>query len=72
MQKFWVTTLISIILFVFSLSSAVAQEVKGPKMVIEKSAYDFKKVKEGEVLEHTFRVLNQGDQDLEIKRVKPG
>lgn len=29
-------------------------------------------LKEGEVIEHTFSVLNQGDEALEIVRVKPG
>ncbi len=72
MQKFLLTTLMSIILFVFSISSAAAREINGPDMFIANAVYEFKKVQEGETLEHTFRILNKGNQDLEIKRVSPG
>ena len=41
-------------------------------MVIVDKHYNFNTVMEGEVVDHTFRVLNQGDQALEIKDVKPG
>ena len=51
---------------------AIAQDAKGPKMVLKERVFDFKEVKEGEVIEHTFRVLNQGEGILEIKKVKPG
>jgi hypothetical protein len=50
----------------------MAQEFTGPKMVIRDPVFDFKEVKEGEVLDHTFKVFNHGDQDLVIKKVKPG
>ena len=43
----------------------------GPVVVINERTFDFKEVKEGASLEHTFSVLNKGDQDLEIKKVKP-
>jgi len=51
---------------------ALAREIQGPKMVLEELKFDFGEVKEGEVVSHTFRVLNQGDQPLEIRKVKPG
>jgi hypothetical protein len=41
-------------------------------MVMEERSFDFKEVKEGEVLDHAFKFLNKGDQTLEIKRVQPG
>ena len=41
-------------------------------MVLEEQKFDFGEVKEGEVISHDFKVLNQGDQTLEIKNVKPG
>jgi hypothetical protein len=43
----------------------------GPIAVIEESTFDFKEVKEGTTVQHVFRVLNKGDQALEIKNVKP-
>ena len=41
-------------------------------MVLKEGVFDFKEVKEGEVIAHTFKVLNLGDQTLKIIRVKPG
>ena len=54
------------------MSVAWAQEVIGPKMVIEEKSFDFKEVEQGRVIEHDFTVLNKGDQPLEIRKVKPG
>lgn len=44
----------------------------GPLMVLKETTFDFKEVKEGARVQHSFRVLNQGDQPLRIKRVEPG
>ena len=52
--------------------SAPAQEIKAPKMVLEEQEFDFKEVKEGEVINHTFKVLNKGDETLKIIKVRPG
>jgi len=41
-------------------------------MVLKEKVFDFKEVKEGETIEHTFLIFNQGGQPLEIKKVKPG
>jgi len=51
---------------------ARGQEVRGPKLVLEEREFDFGEVKEGKVVEHTFRLFNKGDQPLKIVRVKPG
>jgi len=40
-------------------------------MALKQQIHDFKNVLEGEVLEHTFEVQNQGDEPLRIERVKP-
>jgi type VI protein secretion system component VasK len=66
--------IIGVLFLVFSFWSnwALAQEVKGPKMVLKEDSVDLKEVKEGETLEYAFKVLNEGDQTLEIKNVKPG
>ena len=53
--------------------SALSQAVKkGPRLVLQEKVFDFGTVSEGEVIEHAFKVLNDGDQDLKIIRVKPG
>lgn len=57
---------------IFGTWPAVAQEIKGPLMVMEERFFNFKEVKEGAILEHTFKVLNKGNQTLEIKKVQPG
>jgi len=41
-------------------------------MVMPETSHDFKEVEEGTVLEHSFQVMNQGSQVLEIKNVNPG
>jgi hypothetical protein len=41
-------------------------------MVLKERAFDFKEVREGEVISHVFEVRNEGDQVLEIIRVRPG
>lgn len=62
-----------IILFLFMyLNTGLAQDGIGPKMVIEQTEYNAKEVKQGEIINHTFKILNTGDQVLEIKSVKPG
>jgi len=55
-----------------NLTTGLAQQAIGPRMVLEERYFDAKQVKEGEVIEHTFNVLNVGDSTLEIKKVKPG
>ena len=54
------------------LSVAWAQKAIGPRMVLKEKSVEYKEVNEGDIIEHTFKVLNEGDQPLEIKNVKPG
>lgn len=51
---------------------ALAQDIHGPKMILKEQKFDFGEVKEGDVISHVFQVFNQGDQPLEIRKVKPG
>ncbi len=51
---------------------ALAQDNKGPRMTVEGREFDFKEVKEGTVLEHTFKIFNNGNEPLKIISVKPG
>ena len=72
MKKYWLLGAVCLFLPSISGYSALAQETRGPKMVVRERVFDSKEVKEGEVIVHTFRVLNQGGQTLKIIRVKPG
>jgi len=42
-----------------------------PQIALKQQIHDFKNVLEGELLTHTFELLNQGDEALKIERVKP-
>jgi hypothetical protein len=68
----WQIIVALFLVFTFWSHWALTQEVKGPKLVLKEDSVDLKEVKEGETIEYAFRVLNQGDQPLEIKDVKPG
>ena len=71
MIKYSLYTRIGLLLICFFwLGTAVAYSA--PKMVVPEPIHDFKEVKEGAVITHTFTVRNEGDQVLEIKAVKPG
>jgi len=41
-------------------------------MVLPEKAFDFMEVEEGKIIEHSFKVLNKGKQDLLITHVNPG
>ncbi len=58
--------------FLASVFPILAQKRQGPKMVVREREVDFGEVKEGDIIEHTFSVFNQGDAPLEIVRVTPG
>ena len=44
----------------------------GPKILIEEPNFDWGRVLHGEVVEHTIRVKNVGDELLRITKVQPG
>jgi hypothetical protein len=60
-----------LLFFVFS-SASPAQTPSGPSMVLPEKFFDFREVEEGKPLEHSFKVLNKGDQTLQITNVNPG
>ena len=72
MKRRWFVGIIFIALVTLFGYSAPAQEIKGPNMVLKELEFDFKDVKEGKIIRHTFQVLNQGDETLDIKKVTPG
>ena len=71
MKRYW----LSILLFLISAFwgyAVLAQKVRAPKMVLKEQVFEFKEVMEGDIVQHIFKVFNEGDQTLEIKNVKPG
>lgn len=52
--------------------TVLGQNNKGPRISVEGREFDFKEVKEGTVLKHTFKILNIGDEPLKIISVRPG
>jgi hypothetical protein len=72
MKKYWCMGLIVLSMFLFCWCTCLAQEAEGPKMVLKEREFDFKQVREGKVISHAFEVRNEGDQALEIIRVKAG
>ena len=72
MKKDLITVMIPFFLFLFCFNVIPAEKMTGPRMLIEETLFDAKEVPEGEMIQHTFRILNIGDQPLEIKNVRPG
>jgi hypothetical protein len=54
------------------MSPPLAQGSGSPRLILEEKSHDFGKVREGDVIEHTFRIFNKGDEPLLIGRVTPG
>ena len=59
-------------LVLFGANPAMSGDKQGPKAVINDSEFNFKEVKQGETIEHTFKIQNQGDLPLKILNVRPG
>jgi len=72
MKKLLYGTAFLIFLITPSLTTGWAQQAVGPRIVLEEKYFDAQQIKEGEIIEHTFTVLNIGDRPLEIKKVNPG
>ncbi len=60
------------LLFFALFTSSFAQTPSGPSLVLPERSFDFKEVEEGRTVEHSFKVLNKGDEVLEIRKVNPG
>ena len=72
MKRFFQVTWGLFLVFCCWSGATLAQESQGPKMVIKNQVFDFGKVKEGEDIQHTFQVFNEGGEALLIKNVTPG
>jgi hypothetical protein len=72
MRKFFCVFVLTFLFLFTAFSASCAEQLSGPRMVIEENSFDCKEVKEGSVIQHNFKVLNKGDQPLQIKNVRPG
>ncbi|MFC1855383.1 DUF1573 domain-containing protein [Thermodesulfobacteriota bacterium] len=64
--KRYLSFAILVVLFSFSLAKAE------PKLYIKDAEHDFGEVEQHKSMKHIFILENKGDEDLEIKEVKPG
>lgn len=60
------------LLILLNFSTLFAQETIGPRMVPEEKIFNVKDVKEGDIIEHEFKISNLGDEILNIEKVDPG
>jgi Protein of unknown function (DUF1573) len=72
MKRLFVLASSGVLLCLALFSSSPAQTLSGPSMVLPERSFDFKEVDEGNVVEHAFKVLNRGNQPLQITNVNPG
>ena len=63
--------IVGIMLLVNLNFPCLTQANTGPKVVFPEQEYNFGKIAEGEQATHIFRVLNGGDEPLEIIKVEP-
>jgi len=71
MRKCMLMGMMCILLFALC-GHSMSQETGGPKMAITERVFDFKEVRKGAVVSHSFTVFNHGDETLRILRVRPG
>jgi hypothetical protein len=61
------TTVVLVVL----LATVGAASAEGPNMVVPEKVKDMGKVAQGDVLDVDFEIVNEGDETLEIKAVRP-
>ena len=65
----FLTTALMVVIVGGAVSTAIAAD--GPKMVVPEKIKDLGKVAQGDVLNVEFEIINEGDEPLEIKAVRP-
>ena len=70
--KKWLLSNVLLLLVFASTFPIVAQEKEGPDVSLTEQEFDFGEVKQGKIIRHTFKVINQGDKTLTIEKVSPG
>lgn len=64
--------IVGCMIFAPVLGSAVDAPNKGPQVFLPESVFEFQPVVEGAQVEHEFVLYNQGDELLEIMKIKSG
>ncbi len=59
------------IVLVIGFSAAVSEAADGPKLTVPELLKDMGKVPQGETLDVNFEMVNEGDETLEVKAVRP-
>ena len=72
MKRLTLAGLVLFSFFAFCGHHDPSEAAPGPKMVVKEKFFDAGKMKEGTLIEHTFKVLNEGDAELKITNVRPG
>jgi hypothetical protein len=62
---------VTVMVVTLAATAAVTIAADGPKLVVPEKIKDMGKVAQGEVLNVDFAVVNEGDETLEIKAVRP-
>jgi hypothetical protein len=60
-----------VLMALLAAGSLLAQESKGPRIIVKEVQYDFGKVVEGTLASHVFEIRNGGNEALDIERVMP-
>ncbi len=60
-----------ILLLTAGVSSALAQEVRGPRIEVKQERYDMGSVVQGKPAEHIFEIRNAGTELLVIEGLQP-
>ncbi len=71
MKRFWLGISLLILCLGAYVPASLAQNAADPRMVLREKSFDFKEVNEGKVLEHAFKVFNEGPGPLQIIKVRP-
>ena len=71
MKKQLYITVASLLFIIINPGMGWSAESLGPKMILKEKVFDAKEVREGDIIQHTFKVGNTGDQPLKITKVAP-
>lgn len=63
--------MIRVFAILLMISNLIFAQMQGPKIILPADTYDFGTVKQGEIVKHTFPIVNGGDDTLKIISVNP-
>lgn len=72
MRKIHLLMLLCLTALLSGSNSGLAKDLQAPRLAVAEALFNAGEVMEGDIIKHTFQVMNQGDKVLRIKNVKPG